>query len=74
MAKPTRKQNRIRQEVLEGLIETRPVSWEKKDLAKDEAGKEIVKTSKVQHQALRFPLAQNMSEDNVERLSRRWLK
>lgn len=73
MPKPIKKANRIHQQLLGGLIETKPTSWERKTLAKDAEGKEIVNTTKVTKQTLRFPLAQNVSEDNVERASRRWL-
>lgn len=65
--------NRVRQQLLAGLIETKPSSWNRKVLSKDEDGKEQIDTVKVSHDALRFPLAQNISERNVERAARRWL-
>ena len=73
MAKPIKKANRTHQQLRAGLIETKPTSWERKALSKDEEGNEIVNTVKVAHDALRFPLARNVSEENVERAARRWL-
>lgn len=72
MAKPVKKQNLIKQSMLAGLIETKPVSYTKKTLGKDEDGKEVVINQTVTRQGLRFPLAQNVSEENVERLAARW--
>lgn len=65
--------NQLRQQLLSGLIETKPTSWSRKVLDKDEDGKEVVSTQKVTHDALRFPLAQNVSEESVERASRSWM-
>jgi hypothetical protein len=73
VAKPQKKANLIRQQMVGGLIETKPASWERKTLAKDEDGKEIVINKRVTHQALRYPLAQNISDENVERIAKRWL-
>lgn len=72
MAKPVKKQNLVKQSLLAGLIETKPTSWERKSLGKDEDGKEVLNTTKVTHNALRYALAQNVSGENVERLARRW--
>lgn len=74
MAKPVKKANLVHQTILGGLIETKPTSWERKTLGKDDAGKEIVNTTKVPRQGLRFPLAQNVSELNVERASKAFAK
>ena len=65
--------NKLRQQLLAGLIETKPSSWNRKVLTKDEDSKELVETTKVSYDALRFPLAQNISERNVERAARRWI-
>ena len=73
VAKPQKKANRIHQQLLAGLIETKPTSWSRKDLGKDKDGKEIVTTTQVPHLALRYPLAQNVSEESVERSSRKWI-
>lgn len=66
--------NKIRQQVLGSLIDSKPASRTVKTLAKDADGKEIVKETKVSRQELRNPLAYNVSEENVERLAKRWLK
>lgn len=70
---PKKSNNKLRQQLLAGLIETKPSSWERKSLSKDEEGKEVVSSTKVTHDALRYPLAQNVSDDSVERTARRWL-
>ncbi|ASZ75496.1 hypothetical protein KIW74_gp32 [Mycobacterium phage Kimona] len=69
-----RKANPLHQKVLAGLIETKPFSWSQKKLGKDKDGKEVVNKVKVTGTALRYPLAQNVSEDNVERIARRWVR
>lgn len=70
---PKRQQSKIRQQMIAGLIETKPTSWNRKTLAKDEDGKEVVNNRMVRRDELRFPLAQNVSEESVERLAKRWL-
>lgn len=68
-----KKANKLRQQMLAGLIETKPSSWERKSLSKDEDGKEVLSSTKITHDALRYPLAQNVSDESVERTARRWL-
>lgn len=68
-----KKPNQIRQQVLHGLIETRPTSWTRKTLSKNEQGKEVVESVKVSHSELKSAFAQNMSDRNVDRLAERWL-
>lgn len=68
-----KKANKLRQQLLAGLIETKPSSWERKSIAKDDDGKEVVSSTKVSHNALRYPLAQNVSDESVERTARLWL-
>lgn len=65
--------SKIRQQVVGGLIDSKPTNRTVKTLAKNEAGKEIVKKHTVKASELRNPLAQNVSEENVERLAKRWL-
>ena len=65
--------NKLKQQLVSNLIETRPASWTRKTLTKDEDGKEKVKSEKVAQSELRFPLAQNFSWDSVERLAKRWI-
>ncbi|AEJ94546.1 hypothetical protein FGG52_gp58 [Mycobacterium phage Backyardigan] len=72
MPKPTPKRNLVHQQLLSGLIETKPVSWARKTLAKDNNGKEIVVKTTQTRQGLRFPLAQNVSNFNVDLAARRW--
>jgi hypothetical protein len=68
--------NKIRQEILAGLIETKPTSWNRKVWKKDEDddGKLVESTVKVNRDSLRFPLAQNISDSSVDALAKRWLK
>lgn len=65
--------NALRQQLLAGLIETKPSSWKAKTLSKDDDGNEIVETTTITSQVLRHPLAHNMSEASVEALSKRWI-
>jgi len=69
-----RKTNPLHLQILGGLIETKAVSWDRKSLSKGKDGKEVVESTKVQHQALRSPLAQNVSALNVERAAAGWTK
>ena len=73
MPKPQPKANKLHQQILAGLIEVTPASWQQKSLSKDESGKEVVVTSKVTHRVLRYPLAQNVSSLSVERAARKWI-
>ena len=66
-----RKANPLHQQILAGLIEAKPVSWVKKtwnDERKD------VDTVKVNHVEPRFPLARNVSAENIDRIAKRWLR
>lgn len=65
--------NKLRQQIVSNLIDTRPSSWTKKRIVKDKDGKEQVESVKVTHSELRHSFAQNMSDANVERLAERWL-
>lgn len=66
--------NPIHQQILAGLLATVPVSWtHKTDVTPNEKKPTIVER-KITTQALTFPLAQNVSEENVESASRRWMK
>lgn len=73
MAKPVKKTHPIRQSVMHGLVAISPASWEHKTLSKDENGKEVVNSTKVVRSVLRYPLAQNVSDANVERLAKEWI-
>ncbi|AFF28359.1 hypothetical protein FDI09_gp35 [Mycobacterium phage Twister] len=68
-----RKVDPLRQSLLGSLIETKPVSWTQKSVAKGPDGKEVVTERKRTRQGLRYPLAQNVSNDNVERAAKRWI-
>ncbi|QHB38089.1 hypothetical protein KIY75_gp61 [Mycobacterium phage Noelle] len=73
MPKPTPKRNLVHQQLLSGLIETKPVSWDRKTIVPaTPISKETVVKTKVTRQALRFPLAQNVSNFNVDLAARRW--
>lgn len=65
--------NPIRQKVVGDLIHTVPTSWTRKTLGRDDDGKEVIEEKPVNHHTLRYPLAQNVSAESVERLARRWL-
>lgn len=68
-----KKPNAVRQQVVSNLIDTRPTSWTRKVLTKDDEGKESVESVKVSQRELKFQFAQNMSDQSVERLAERWL-
>ncbi|MCA2331871.1 hypothetical protein JF714_15620 [Mycobacterium avium] len=75
MPKPIAKANLTHQQLLSGLLETKPTSWIRKHLAKGEKpGETVVVQTKVTGTALRYPLAQNVSNLNVDRAARRWIK
>ena len=69
--KPVAKTNLVHQQLLAGLIETTEFSTTYKKW--DEENKDVV-TEKVKRLGLRSPLAQNISEENVERAAKRWIK
>lgn len=66
--------NKIGSQIVDGLIHVTPSTWKKKVLKKDESGKETVETVQVTNNALRYPLAQNVSDENVERAAKRWMR
>lgn len=70
-----RKANPLRMQLLAGLIETKAVTTTFKRLDPDspDPKKPNVIETKLTRQGLRYPLAQNVSEANVERLARRWV-
>ncbi|AHJ88719.1 hypothetical protein PBI_RHYNO_61 [Mycobacterium phage RhynO] len=68
-----RKVNPLLSQLLSGLIETKPVTSTFKHLVKGEDGKETVVSRKVTRQGLRYPLAQNVSNENVELAAKRWI-
>lgn len=69
-----RKTNPIHQQLLSGLIETRTTSRTHKVGTYDAEGKFVVTESKVTGVTLRHPLAQNISEHNVNRIASRWAR
>ncbi|AMS01054.1 hypothetical protein SEA_CHANGELING_65 [Mycobacterium phage Changeling] len=66
--------NPLHQQMLSALLATKPVTTTFKKVSKDSNGKELVTETKVTRQGLRFPLAQNVSDENVDRMARRWLR
>ena len=69
-----KKKNQIQQQALMGLIEIAPSSWDRKTLVKGEDGKETIETKRVTRSVLRNALAYNVSEENVERAAKRWVR
>ena len=74
MPKPEAHPHPLRQKLLGGLIETQKSTTTVKTLVKDKDVKEDVETISTTRDVLRFPLAQNVSEQNVNRLAGRWVK
>lgn len=68
-----KKPNKLREQMLSHLIETKPSGWTQKILAKDDDGKEIVNGVIHDHRQLKWPLAENVSDFNVDRAAKRWL-
>jgi hypothetical protein len=63
----------IHQQILAGLLATKPASWvHKTDVTPAERQPTIVERT-ITRQALRFPLAQNVSDLSIERAARVWL-
>lgn len=74
MAKPVKKANQIHQQLLSGLISTKPGGWTQKVLGKDDNGAEIVTGVIHSREELKSPLAANVSNFNVERAAQKWSK
>ncbi|AEL17800.1 hypothetical protein TURBIDO_67 [Mycobacterium phage Turbido] len=68
-----KKANVIHQQILSGLLATKPATWARKTLVKGADGKESVVKTTVTHLEPRFPLARNVSDFNIDRTARRWL-
>ncbi|QBJ00250.1 hypothetical protein SEA_PHARAOH_62 [Mycobacterium phage Pharaoh] len=76
-----KKTNPLHQQTLALLLATKPVTTTIKSFVvgedgravKDAAGRELIVETKQTRQGLRWPLAQNVSEANIERMGRRWL-
>ncbi|AIK67781.1 hypothetical protein AVV38_gp38 [Mycobacterium phage Piro94] len=68
-----KKANVIHQQILSGLLATKPVSWARKTLVKVDGKEAVVKTT-ITHQEPRFPLARNVSDENIDRMARRWIR
>lgn len=66
--------NPLHQQTLSALLATKPVTTTFKKLVKGSDGKDQVIERKVTRQGLRFPLAQNVSDHNVDIMARRWLR
>jgi len=69
-----RKANALHQQLLAGLIATKPEVWNRKTLVDPEDPKSDVAKTRVTRQLLSNPLAQNVSELNVDRAAQRWLR
>lgn len=68
-----RKANPVHQQLLSGLIATKPTTRTHKVLERDGEGKEVISETKIVGTTLAFPLANNVSEENVDRMARRWI-
>jgi hypothetical protein len=55
------------------MIETKPTTRTHKVLSRDADCKEVIFETKVTDTVLVFPLAQNVSEHNVNRMAARWM-
>lgn len=71
MPKPGPRTNLVHQQILAGLIETKPVSWDHKTWNDEEKSVEVTKEAR---EGLRQPLAQNVSALSVERAAKKWVK
>ncbi|APC43212.1 hypothetical protein SEA_JAAN_65 [Mycobacterium phage Jaan] len=65
--------NVIHQQILSGLLATKPVTWARKTFVKVGDKEELVKTT-VTNQEPRFALARNVSDENIDRMAGRWLR
>lgn len=72
MPKPTRQPNKLHQQILGSLVDTRPASWEHKKIDPEDPKKVV--TTKVTSALLKSALAQNVSEQSVEQAAKRWIK
>ncbi|AUV62021.1 hypothetical protein KIV63_gp23 [Mycobacterium phage SWU2] len=68
-----RKANPIRQQVLSALIETKAVTTTFKRDTTPHEKKPTIEERKVTRLRLRFPLAQNVSDLNVDRAAKAWI-
>lgn len=65
----------IQAQILGNLLDTKPVSWTHKSIdpnSQDPNKPDIIET-KVPGVELKFPLAKNVSNENVENLAERWI-
>lgn len=73
-AMPAKKIGEIRRQILGQLIETKTESWDRKTIDPETAHEKkpnVIKT-KMTNTVLRYPLAGNVSDVNVERAAKRW--
>ncbi|KRD08612.1 hypothetical protein ASE48_08600 [Mycobacterium sp. Root265] len=63
----------VHQHILGSLLALRPASWVHKTLVPaTSTSKETVVKTTISHQELRFPFAQNVSEQNIDIAAKRW--
>jgi len=74
--KPQGKANLLHQKILSDLIEEKPAGWVHKRIDPDspDPKKPMVIETKVLASEIRFPLARNVSDENVNRAAERWAK
>ncbi|AYD87091.1 hypothetical protein SEA_NICOLETERA_64 [Mycobacterium phage NicoleTera] len=68
--------NPLHQQILSALLATKPTSWTHKriDPESPDPKKPRVIETKVVGQEPRFPLARNVSDFNIDRAAKRWLR
>ena len=70
-----RKANGLHQQVLAGLIFTKPASWTQKTIDPASPDPKEPRVIKTKHSGREVTgLARNVSTENVDRLARRWIK
>lgn len=68
-----KKTSAVHQQILSGLVATKPSTWVKKSIVLKDGEEQVVK-KKVQHLETVNLLARNVSEENVDRAAKRWLR
>ena len=67
-----KKVNPIHTQILGSLIDAKPHKWEQRTFVRVDGVETLVMAPHVHGETLRWPLAQNVSDENVDRLAARW--
>lgn len=70
---PKKNPSELRQRILANLIEHKKQNAKRKSFRTNSEGSEELVTEDVEQTVLRYPLAQNVSENTVQRAAERWL-